>query len=214
MKLNTDKSNYMVFNFARKLKFNTRLKLNDTKIDQIHETKLLGVRIRDDLCWKSNTSEITRRAYSRMVILKKLVQFNVPLAELIQIYTLYIRSVVEQSAVVWHTSITIGEQKDLERVQKVALRIVLGQQYTTYTEALKITGLQNLKTRRTMLSLNFAIKCVKNEKTSFMFPRNENPVDTRHHEYFEVTKARTNRLAKSAIPFMQRLLNDHYRRKN
>ena len=181
MKLNTQKSNYMIFNFAKKLKFNTRLSLDNTKLDQISETKLLGLRIRDDLSWRSNTNELTKRAYSRMIILKKLIQFNVPLEELLQIYILYIRSVVEQSAVVWHTSITSGEEKDLERIQKVALRLILGDYYTDYIHALKETGLETLKARRTKLSLKFAIKCVKNDKTTHMFPKNGHLVDTRHH---------------------------------
>ena len=101
----------------------------------------------------------------------------------------------------------------MERIQKVALRLILGENYTTYNEALKQTGLDTLRSRRTRLCLNFAIKCVNTEKTSHMFPTNINPVDTRHHETFSVTKARTSRLLKSSIPYMQRLLNDHYRKK-
>ena len=93
----------MIFNFSTKLQFNTRLRLEHNKLDQIHETKLLGLVLRDDLSWKSNTGGLTRRAFSRMIIIKKLVQFAVPLEELVEIYTLYIRSVAEQSAVVWHS---------------------------------------------------------------------------------------------------------------
>ena len=207
MKLNTDKTNYMIFNFSTKLQFNTRLRLEHNKLDQIHETKLLGLVLRDDLSWKSNTGELTRRAFSRMIIIKKLVQFAVPLEELVEIYTLYIRSVAEQSAVVWHSSITKGEQRDIERIQKVALRVMLGERYSSYTEALKVTGLETLAARRTKLCLNFARKCVKNEQTSWMFPTNQSTVNTRHHEKFHVTKAKTDRLAKSSIPYMQKLLN-------
>ena len=123
------------------------------------------------------------------------------------IFILYIRSVFEQSAVVWHSSITRGEQKDLERVQKVGLRIILREAYTTYDEALKLTGLDNLTARRTKLCLNFANKCTKNDKTLDMFPLNVNLVNTRNPERFHVTPARTDRLAGSAIPYMQRLLN-------
>ena len=39
-------------------------------------------------------------------------EFNVPAHELINIYVIYVRSVVEKSAVVWHSSITKGEQRD------------------------------------------------------------------------------------------------------
>ena len=156
MKLNTKKTNYMVFNFSKSYLFNTRLKLDNENLNQVHETKLLGLIIRDDLSWKSNTSELTRKAYSRMIILKKLVQFDVPLEDLLHIYTLYIRSVIEQSAVVWHSSITKGEQKDLERTQKVEFRIMLGSNYSCYQDALKFTGLETLAERRQKLCFNFA----------------------------------------------------------
>ena len=106
MKLNTTKSNYMVFNFSKNYKFNTRLTLEGGKLEEVHETKLLGLKIRADLSWKSNTSLLTRKAYSRMLIIKKLVQFDVPLEDLLHIYGLYIRSVTEQSAVFWHSAIT------------------------------------------------------------------------------------------------------------
>ena len=158
MKLNTDKTNFMVFNFSRNYQFNTRLRLEGNELEQVKETKLLGLIIRDDLSWKTNTSQLTRKAYSRMIILKKLIQFSVPLEDLIQIYILYIRSITEQSSVVWHPSLTKGEQRDLERTQKVALKIILGEDYTTYENALKISGLQPLTVRRTKLSLNFAKK--------------------------------------------------------
>ena len=213
MKLNTEKTNYMVFNFSKQFQFNTRLKLREKKLDQVHQTKLLGLIIRDDLSWKANTSVITKRAYSRMLILKKLVQFHVPLDDLVQIYTLYVRSLTEQSSVVWHSSITKGEQKDLERTQKVALRIILGQGYSSYEDSLKITGLETLTARRTKLCLNFAKKCVRNNSTNWMFPQKVININTRDPEKFHVTKAKTERLFKSAIPYMQRLLNAHYSNK-
>ena len=144
-----------------------------------------------------------------MIIIKKLVKFNVPMGELVQIYILYIRSIVEQYATVWHSSITVGEKNDLERTQKVALRIIFGNSYTSYNDALKWTGLETLAARRTRLCLNFARKCAKYEKTKDMFPLNDALVDTRHREQYAVTNAKTDRLARSAIPHMQRLLNSN-----
>jgi len=40
-----------------------------------------------------------------------------------------------------------------------------------------------------------------------MFPLNELNVNTRNPETYYVTAARAERLAKSAVPYMQRLLN-------
>ena len=207
MKLNTDKSKYMIFNFSKNYKFNTRLNLEGDVLQQVHEVKLLGLVLRDDLSWKSNSNYLIKRAYSRMIIIKNLFKFNVPISDLVLIYTLYIRSVLEQSAVVWHSSITKGEELDIERVQKVALKIILSEQYTTYSEALRLTGLESLKFRRKKLCLNFAKKCLKSDFTKDIFKENEPVLYTRSHEKFHVPFARTERLAKSAIPYMIKLLN-------
>ena len=56
MQLNEDKSSYMIF--SRSIEnFATRLKLNDIKLDQVHNVRLLGVLIQDNLKWDSNTAE-------------------------------------------------------------------------------------------------------------------------------------------------------------
>ena len=170
MKLNADKSSFMIFNFSKNYQFKTRLELEDIHLEQVNESRLLGLVLRDDLSWVSNTQSITKRANARMIILRNLYSFDIPVEDLLQLYILYIRSLVEQSAVVWHSSITKGEQKDLERIQKVALRLILKDSYENYDSALKLTGLETLTARRTKLCLTFARKCVKHEKTSHMFP--------------------------------------------
>ena len=177
------------------------------------ETRLLGIILRDDLSFKSNTEQITRNAYKRMVILHKLGKFSLPISDLVNIYILYIRSLLEQSAVVWNSSITRGEQLDIERVQKCALRIILKDNYQSYENSLKLCGLETLKTRRNKLSLSFALKCLKNEATKNMFPVRDIQANTRFSEKYVVTRSCTDRLANSAIPFMQRLLNKHVLKK-
>ena len=207
MKLNCQKSKYMIFNFSRNYPFNTRLHINSIPLDQVHETRLLGLVVRDDLSWKSNTKLLVRRAYSRMPILRKLFDFGVPVCDLIHIYILYIRSVLEQSAVVWHSSLTDWEETTLERVQKVALRLILKENYLDYAAALDKTGLQTLASRRDELCLNFAKKCVKFPHTKDMFPQNEKIRVTRKTEKYSVPFARTDRYKNSSIPYMSRLLN-------
>ena len=116
-------------------------------------------------------------------------------------------SVVENSAAVWHSRLTSGEELSIERIQRCALRIVLKDEYENYSSALSLTGLDTLKERRLKLCKNFARKCVKSGKHTDMFPLNSNPSHTRRHEKYQVTNARTDRLADSAIPFMHKLLN-------
>ena len=98
---------------------------------------------------------------------------------------------------------------DIERVKKVALRVILSENYSTYENALKSFKLKTLSERRSELSLKFSKKCIKNSKTADIFPLNNPERRTRLTEKFEVTYANTERLARSAVPFMQRLLNCH-----
>ena len=186
-----------------------RLHINEHPLEQVSEKKLLGVLINDKLTWDANTSMITRNAYKRMSILHRLSSFGLPIEEMINIYVLYIRSVVENCAVVWHSSLTVANELAIERVQKVSLRIILGERYVDYENALKLTNLKTLTERRQELCLKFAKQCIKNPKTEDMFPKNKKTYNTRNHEMYYVQPARNGKLRKSAIPYMQRLLNSH-----
>ena len=209
MKLNTEKSKYMTINFTDNYQFNTRLGMEGNLLQQVTETKLLGLIITDNLSWQANTTATVQKAFKRMMILHKLFDFDVPVHDLLNIYILFIRSVVESSSVVWDSSLTLGQEMEIERVQKVALRIILKEGYDNYEDALTLCSLSTLADRRQLLCLRFAKKCVKEPKTTDMFPKNVPVYNTRYPEEFYVTPANTNRLAKSAIPYMQRLLNDN-----
>ena len=119
-----------------------------------------------------------------------------------------IRSILEYSCVIWHSSITEEESRHFERVQKPALKIILRNDYEDYISALNLTNLQTLKDRRKQLSLAFAKKCLESEKSSDLFPRNQKNVNLRQKEKFFVTPARTERLARSTTPYLQRLLKN------
>merc|ERR1711954_512056 len=97
---------------------------------------------------------------------------------MIQIYNLYIRSVLETSSVVRAASITQQEATMIEKVQKTALKITYGNTYISYENAIAMSGLLKLSDRRLKLTLTFSQKCIKNEKTKHMFPLNEIKIDT------------------------------------
>ena len=71
-----------------------------------------------------------------------------PDCELVDIYVLYLRSILEQSCQVWHYAITEEESSDLERVQKFACKVILGSRYTDYQSALETLNLDRLDERR------------------------------------------------------------------
>ena len=107
-----------------------------------------------------------------MTILRNLYQFNIPEVDLVQIYCMYIRTVLEYNSSVWFSSITQEENNDLERVQKCACKIILKGKYTDYNAALARLKIQTLSERRKMLAKRFAVKCTKSEKFQNLFPVN------------------------------------------
>ena len=171
MVLNEEKTKSMIFNFNRTKQFSTRLNLNNNNIEQVKSIKLLGTYITDDLKWNMNTKFLVKRAYSRMELLRQLTNFTKSKKDKLQIYKVYIRSVLEQSSVVWGSSLSKKNERELERVQKVAVRLIMGK-YDSYEESLKSLKLQSLKERRNLLSVNFAKKCLKNENTKSIFKKN------------------------------------------
>ena len=210
MKLNVKKTKVMVINFTKDYQFSTRIFMEGQLLEIIEETKLLGCIISSDLKFQKNTSYMVKKAYARMTILQKLYSFSVPVPDMVTIYMLYVRSLVEQNVAVWNSSITAAESEDLERVQKVAVKIILKNNYTCYEESLKILGLEKLKSRRSALCLAFAKKCLKNEKMAALFPINPNyKENSRCSEKYRVNFANNNRLQYSAIPALQRLLNEN-----
>ena len=121
----------------------------------------------------------------------------------------FIRSKLETSAVVWHSSLSDKNRRDLERVQKSALKIILKDNYTTYEEALRILNMDTLDKRRELLCMRFAKNCLRNEKMKRLFPLDihHHNMKTRSQAFFKVNKARTSRYQKSTIPYLQKLLN-------
>ena len=160
MKINSDKTKTMIFNFTEKYQFG--------KV--IDSTQLLGTIISRDLRWDLNTAHIVKKANSKMELLRRVASFSTSVEELKNIYVLFIRSQLEQSAVVWHSSLTEKNKNDLERVQKSAFKIILGDRYKSYKKSLIELDLATLEERRESLCLNFALKAMGNEKTKHMFP--------------------------------------------
>ena len=126
------------------------------------------------------------------------------------------RGVLEYFSTVWHSSLTEGDCNDIERVQKAAMRLIMGNKYQGYKEALQYMSLESLKEKREKMALNFAKKSLRLDKFSELFPFNnanaKHLMKKRNHEKYAVTNANTERYRKSAVPFLQRLLNDDYAR--
>ena len=131
---------------------------------------MLGTIITDDLKWRRNTEYLVKKANQRMKMLHIASKFTSKFSDLKTIYKLFIRSILEQSAVVWHSSLNIKDSDELERVQKSATKIIMGNKYSDYDNALKFLQIDRLSERRKKLCLNFAKKSIIHEKARKIFP--------------------------------------------
>ena len=85
-------------------------------------------------------------------------------------------------------------------------------EYTSYDSALELTGLETLFQRREKRCLDFGLKAVKHPVNRKMFPlnKNENIFNIRELEKYEINFSRTEHYKNSAIPAIQRMLNNHH----
>ena len=158
MKLNGKKTKNIIFNFTRNHQFTTNLEIEGKSIEIVKEAKLLETIITNNLTWDRNTEEITKKAFKRMQLLNAAAAYTSSKFDLKCMYLTFIRSILEKSAVVWHSSLINKNRRDLERVQKAAVRVIMGKDYTTYKNGLKALNLETLEIRRKFLCLKFAKK--------------------------------------------------------
>ena len=135
-------------------------------------TQLLGLWISEDMSWDKNCKEICKKAYARLSMITKHKYVGVSIDDLLDIYKLFIRSVVEYCSVSFHSSLTQQQTNKIEKIQKTSLKVIFGEAYTDYDTALSLSGFHTLSERRLKRCLDFTIKCLNHPKNKSMFPLN------------------------------------------
>ena len=163
-----------------------------------------------DLKWNRITERLVKNANKRMRLLHVAAKFVNNDQDMVYLYKMFIRSVLEFSAVVWHSSMSQNNVSDIERIQKSALKVILKERYTDYKSALKELNFESLSKRREILCLRFAKKSLKLQNFKNLFPLNninKHCMRMRKKKKFLEKHANTDRYKKSSILYMQRLLN-------
>ena len=183
--------------------------MNNTIIDKLPDTKILGVWVSQDTTWGRHCKETCKKAYYRLSVLTKLKYVGTNTKDLLDIYTHLIRSVVEYCSVVFHSRLTIDQSDMLERIQRTCLKVILGDRYENYDSALEMSGLERLFSRREQRCLDFILKYVKQNRNRVLFPVNTSR-NGKAKEKYVVNWARTEAYRNSTVPYCQRLLNKHF----
>ena len=158
MIINHKKTKLIIFNPCRKIDFMSEISLAGHEIEVVDEIRLLGIIIRSDMKWTSNTQNMITKAHKRLWILRRLKNMGACDSDLIDVFVKQIRCILELAVPAWQGSLTQAEKQDLERVQKCACHIILGETYDSYKNALSLLKLDTLESRRKKLALKFALK--------------------------------------------------------
>ena len=144
-----------------------------------------------------------------MQLLRSVSSFGSSIPEMVHLWKLFCLSVLEQSCVVWGSSLTEENKQDLERTQKSFAKLVLKEKYEDYTSALLKLNLETLSSRREKLMIKFGKTSIENRKLHTLFPlrKTEHNMLLRNPNIYRVTKANTQRFYNSSILHIQRLLN-------
>ena len=214
MVINTGKTKVMMFNPSRFYDGMPKLTLPDMGgdyLELVESFKLLGVIIRSDMKWCDNTDYICQKGYSRLWMLRRLKGLGATTKELLDVYHKQVRSVLEMAVPVWHPAITQQETKQVERIQKCALYIILGNNYTSYKDALKLLEIDSLQNRRSKICEKFAKNCLKSQRYSTWFQSNQFTQPTHNtrskKSQLKSVSTRTQRYKNSSIPYLTELLN-------
>ena len=143
----------------------------------------------------------------RLQLLRVVASFGTDPKIMKLIYMQYIRVILEGSCQVWSGALTVRNRRDLERVQKLSLKIIIPSM--SYKQALTHLNLQTLETRRKILTTRFA-KIARNHpklKHLFKIKNNIHTMQLRKKKIY-MNHANTNRYMNSPILYMQQLLNE------
>ena len=208
MRINYRKTKLMVFNPGKIRDFFPRLIFNKMELEVVEEIKLLGVIITKDLSWGPNTDYIVKKANRKLWYLRRLKSLGARTSDLLEIYSKLVRSQLELAVAAWHPGLNGVDRLKIERVQKSACCIILGQEYESYRRALKKLNLETLFERRNKLCIAFSKKAQKHPKFSKWFKPNIKKSCTRTvpKRFCEVV-ARTERFKHSPISYLTNILN-------
>ena len=141
----------------------------------------------------------------RFWMLRHLKKNGLNNAELVNVYTMHLRSCIEFASVVYGPQITASQNNEIEKLQSQSLKVIFGFD-ESYRKCLELSGLERLEDRRVKAIEKFAVKASQG-RYSHWFPRNNCGGRTRSSLKYREYYARCERLRNSPIYYMRRVLN-------
>ena len=125
MKINSSKSCVMKICKSRTKTFPIEIKIGDEYLEVQKEMKILGVILQPNLKWAANTAFICKKAYKKIWQIRRMKILGLDSFSILNFYMKEVRVHLELAVPVWHSGLTLKQAADIERVQRVAVGIML-----------------------------------------------------------------------------------------
>jgi hypothetical protein len=210
MAINHKKSRAMILNKRRKWDVMPELSVqSEDNIEIVEELKIVGFMLRSDLKTSSNTRFITKKAYARMWILRRLKALGANSTELLDVMEKQVLSALWLGVPAWYGMTTQKEKVKIDRVMRCCLRIIYGDNYGSFEQALARAKATRPTVRMQKMTNKFAAKCSRDPKFSKWFKRapSKNIKTRSKSNPFLTVPARTQAFEESPIPQFTTMLN-------
>ena len=214
MKINVNKTKIMLFNTSKSYDFPPELSLptSSTYLHVVEQTRLLGLQISTDLRWADHTGCICKKANARLWMLRRMKLLNIETEIILDFYFKEIRSILEMGCQIFHSGLTKNQSRDIENIQKKALKIILGRLYSCYEEACTLLSCEPLSDRRDTLCLKFIRKAVKRGQHQNIFiPATSNNKTRSNKQLLKEYTCNTQRFYNSPLVYLSRIHNKNLR---
>ena len=207
--INSNKSFVMLFNRSRTLAFPPEFTIaNGEHMKVVKTLRVLGVLVQDDLCWGSQVNEMVRRASKTTWVLRRMKALGVDQTTLVNFWKSEGRVHLEMACPVWHSGLTLGQARDLDRAQRMAMAAIAGRWEQSHSGQLRQLGLEPLGPRRVKICWTFAARTARDSRHMDLFvPSGARPRRGKLVKTFREPKSRTASHYNSAVPYLTRLLN-------
>ena len=217
MRINEPKTKIMLFNTSRNFDFPPEMKLPGSSspdfLNVVEVTRLLGVQITTNLKWSEHTKYICKRANTKLWMLRRMKILRIDPDIITDFYFKEIRSICEMACQVFHSGLTKNQSRDIESIQKRALKLILGDLYSGYEEACTLMSAEPLSDRRDSLCLTFVKRAVRGGRHKDIFtPAGGASITRSNDNLLKEYTCNTNRFFNSPLVSLSRLYNQNLRK--
>ena len=163
MKINAKKTQLLVISPPNGYKAAASIRAGGEDIQSVNRLKLVGFTSGSDPGVGQHVGAVEDKLKKKIWMLYKLRSAGIKGAPLYRLYCCYLPAIVEYCSVVYHSKLTRGQAWDLERLQRLAIRISFGDDQET-DDIMAANGIESLGERR-------ARRCDVFLRRAFQHPR-------------------------------------------